>query len=390
MKKILSYLLTVVMMATLLAGCAAEKGKDNGDTGTPSVDSAETNKADSGSPKGFDKDPSDIGVVLVINTNLGDKSFCDLSYAGMMKAAEEFGFRTKVVELNGDATLLVPTYTEFAEDPDWDIIVGGTYNSLEHMQQVAEEFPDQKFILYDAKDNLNLPNIYCVETLQNEGSFLAGAAAALLTKNKPLANDQDLIGFVAGSENTSINDFLVGYIQGAQEVNPDCKVLISYIGDFKDSAKAKELALGQISQGADVVFQVAAAAGLGVLDACKESDVYAIGVDADQSTVLEDSDPVLAQHIATSMMKNIDTILYNALKSAVEGTLPWGSYEQSGIKQATVGLAKNKVFDEIFTEEDKKLLSELEEKVASGEIEVKTAVGMDNDALNKLKSSATP
>ncbi|WP_312641479.1 BMP family ABC transporter substrate-binding protein [Hydrogenoanaerobacterium sp.] len=378
MKKILAVVLAMMLVLGSFAGCAAKPGES-------------TSEPDASSSDAVTKDPSELGVVMIVNTNLGDKSFCDLSNEGLQQAAREFGFRFKVVELNGDATKQIPTMTEFAEDPEWDIIIGGTYNILESMQTVAEEFPDKKFILYDAKDDLNLPNIYAVEHLQNEGSFIVGAAAALLTNSDaPLANKEKLIGFVAGSENTAINDFLVGYIQGAQAVDPEVKVLISYIGDFKDSAKAKEMAIAQINQGADVVFQVAGGAGLGVLDACKEKNVYAIGVDADQAVAFEETNPELSKIIATSMQKMVNNTVYNALKAAVEGTLPWGAYETAGLAQKSVGAAKNQYFDAIFSDEAQTKLDELEAKVASGEIKVETAVGMANDRLNEIRDSARP
>lgn len=376
MKKILAAVLAMMLVLTAFSGCAAKPATSGSQSGSGS------------SPVSQTKDPKDMGVVMIVNTNLGDKSFCDLSNEGLLAAAKDMGFRTKVVELGGDATKQIPTMTEFAEDPEWDIIIGGTYNILESMQTVAQEFPDKKFILYDAKDDLGLPNIYAIEHLQNEGSFVVGAAAAMLTSsNAPLANKEKVIGFVAGGENTSINDFLVGYIQGAKTVDPEIKVLISYIGDFKDSAKGKEMAIAQINQGADVVFQVAGGAGLGVLDACKEKNVYAIGVDADQATVFEESNPDLSKVIATSMMKKVNKTVYNALKAAMEGTASWGKHEQAGLAAGSVGAAKNKYFDAIFTDEQKAKLTELEGKVASGEIKVETAVGMDNARLNEIKDS---
>ncbi|SBW10724.1 Basic membrane lipoprotein [uncultured Eubacteriales bacterium] len=391
MKKLTSLALALALTLGLLSGCGSPAAGGNtptpGTSGTP----APTSTTPSGEPSGLGKDPADVGVVMIVNTNLGDKSFCDLSNAGLMRAAEEFGFRTKVVELNGDATKQIPTMTEFAESDDWDIIIGGTYNILESMQTVAEEFPDKKFILYDAKDDMELPNIYSMEHLQNEGSFVVGAAAAMLTtSDAPLANPDKVIGFVAGGENTAINDFLVGYIQGAQAVDPEIKVLISYIGDFKDTAKAKEMAIAQINQGADIVFAVAGGAGLGALEGCKEKNVYAIGVDADQATVLEDSDPILSEHIVTSMMKMIDNTVYNALKAAVEGTLPWGAYETAGLAKGSVGAADNKYFRAVFSEDQINQLKELQEKVANGEIKVQTAVGMDNDTLNGIRDSVRP
>lgn len=392
MKKLTALALSLALTLGILSGCGTpSNGNSTPPTSGTPAPAPTASTAPSGDPTGLGKDPADVGVVMIVNTNLGDKSFCDLSNAGLMRAAKEFGFRTKVVELNGDATKQIPTMTEFAESDEWDIIIGGTYNILESMQTVAEEFPDKKFILYDAKDDLKLPNVYSMEHLQNEGSFVVGAAAAMLTtSDAPLANPDKVIGFVAGGENTAINDFLVGYIQGAQAVDPEVKVLISYVGDFKDTAKAKEMAIAQINQGADVVFTVAGGAGLGALEGCKEKNVYAIGVDADQATVLEDSDPVLSEHIVTSMMKMVDNTVYNVLESAMKGTLPWGAYETAGLAKGSVGAADNKYFRAVFTEEQILKIKELEAAVASGETKVQTAVGMDNDTLNSIRDSVRP
>ena len=376
MKKILSLALACAIALGTFVGCS--KAPADG-----SSSSAQGSNGD-----------KDIGAVLIVNTNLGDKSFCDLSWAGMQKAEKELGIRIKVVELGGDATKQIPTFTEFAEDPEWDIIISGTYNVAESMQEVAQEYPDKKFILYDAAadyENYDIPNLYSVEHLQNEGSFLAGAAAAMLTTSgKEGTNPDKKIGFVAGGENTSINDFLVGYIQGAVEVDPEMKVLISYIGDFKDSAKGKEMAIAQINQGADVVFQVAAMAGLGVLDGAKEKGVYAVGVDQDQAMTFEEKDPAMSALIATSMVKHVDTTVFNAIKGAVEGTLPFGTVERVGLKEGSVGIAKNKYFDAVFTDEQKAKLVELEEKIASGEIKVKTAIGMTAEETQAIKDSVRP
>ncbi len=383
MKKIFALTLVMLIGVSMLAGCSPASTDESVDSAVAEV-STEVNEA-------FGKTNSDIGVVLIINTNLGDKSFCDLSNQGLEEAAAEYGFRTKVVELGGDATKQIPTLIEFAEDPDWDIIVAGTYNIKEAVQEVAQEYPEQKFVLYDAKEDLELPNIYSVEHKQNEGSFVVGAAAALLTtSDAELANDENIIGFVAGGENTAINDFLVGYIQGAQTVDTDTKVLISYVGDFKDTAKAKEMAIAQINQGADVVFQVAGGAGLGVLEGCAEKNVYSIGVDSDQYTVLMESAPETAEHIATSMQKKVNRTVYNAISGALDGTLPWGSYETVGIAVGAVGAAKNDNFTAIFTEEQIAQLEELEAGVISGDIEVQTAVGMDNDTIDEIRNAVMP
>jgi basic membrane protein A len=380
MKKLLTLTIVVLLTVSSLAGCAGTAGNR-----PPSGTEGSFGK------NVFGKEPKDIGIVMIVNQNLGDKSFCDLSNEGLLRIAADYGCRVKTVELGGDATKQVPTMIEFAENPDWDIIIGGTYNILESMRIVAEEFPEQKFILYDASDSEKLPNIYSVEHMQNEGSFVVGAAAALLTSSTAeYANNQKTIGFVGGSENTAINDFLVGYIQGARYVEPDCKVLISYIGDFRDSAKGKEMAIAQINQGADVIFAVAGGAGLGVLDACREKNVYAIGVDSDQATILEDTNPEMAAIICTSMLKNVDKTVYSAISSALEGSLPWGMSDAAGLKAGSVGMARNKFYEAIFTAEQRDKINEAEAAVTSGTVVVETAVGMDNNRLNEIRKSVSP
>lgn len=338
----------------------------------------------------------DIGVVLVINTNLGDKSICDLSYEGLLKVSEDYGVRYKCIELGGDATKQVPTFTDLAEDPDWDIIVAGTYNLRESLLEVAEEYPEKKFILYDANvaneeegvKAEDYANVYSMEHAQNEGSYIVGAAAAILTTSGAEGtNEEHVIGFVGGGQNTAIEDFLVGYIEGAKAVDPEIKVLISYIGDFKDTAKAKELAMAQIDQGADVVFAVAGGAGLGALTGCAEKGVYAIGVDADQYTVLMDTDAETAAAICTSMEKKCDATVYNSVARALEGTLGFGAYERLGLAEGVVGAADNENFRSIFTQEQIEQIMAVQDKVASGEVKVASAIGMDDAGIQAIKDS---
>lgn len=215
-------------------------------------------------------------VVTVINTSLGDKSFADMVWSGVQQTADEFGLETKAIELQGDATKQEPTLIELCESGEWDLIVAGPYNMKEATEKTAKEFPEQKFLVYDAELDFasgEYPNCVSVTCRQNEGAFLAGALAALMTESgKEGFNEENIIGFVGGGENSAVDDYLVGYIEGARYVSDECSVLYSFIGDFKNTAKAKELAIAQYNQGADIVFQVASAAGLGVLDAAKQAD----------------------------------------------------------------------------------------------------------------------
>lgn len=403
MKKLLSMVLALALMISCLAGCGGkgsgtDQTKNAGTTAAQGEKEPEGNGDAAGSGKidlsQFADD--DIGVCLVINTNLGDKSICDLSYAGLQKIAADYGVRVKCIELGGDATKQVPTFIDLAEDDDWDIIIAGTPNLRESLLEVAADYPEQYFILYDAAvanadegvTSADFPNVYSMEHAQNEGSYVVGAAAAMLTTSgDPKTNDEHIIGFVGGGQNTAIEDFLVGYIEGAKAVDPDIKVLISYIGSFSDSAKGKELAMAQIDQGADVVFAVAGGAGLGVLAGCAEKGVYAVGVDGDQYEILKEDDPTTAAAICTSMQKKCDQTVYNCVSGALEGTLPYGTYDKLGLADGVVGAADNENFRAIFTEEQISQLKEIEAKVASGEVSVFTAIGADDASIQEIKDS---
>jgi len=409
MKKALTIGLALVLAAGL-TGCAGQKTQETSApttaAGTTAGTGEETTAAETS--KGNDEaggtgtidlslfEDDDIGVCLVINTNLGDKSICDLSYAGLKQVEADYGVRVKCIELGGDATKQIPTFIDLAEDPSWDIIITGTPNMREAMLEVAGDYPEQIFILYDSAaanesegiTAADYPNVYSMEHAQNEGSYVVGAAAAMLTTSgNEKTNDEHIIGFVGGGQNTAIEDFLVGYIEGAKAVDPEIKVLISYIGSFADSAKGKELAMAQIDQGADVVFAVAGGAGLGVLAGCAEKNVYAIGVDGDQYEILKNDDPVTAAAICTSMQKKCDQTVYNCVSRALEGTLPFGTYDKLGLADGVVGAADNENFQAIFDAAQIKKLKDIEAKVASGEVKVFSAIGADDSAIQEIKNS---
>ncbi len=379
MKKLLCMLLCLAMCAALLAGCATpgnSESEGEGESGSQPVEKP-------------------FRAVVVMNNNLGDKTISDLAWAGAQKASAELGIEIKVVELLGDATKQVPTLTELAESGEWDVIVAGLFNLREAVEAVAAEYPEQKFISYDTQltfDKGGLENCYSVMARQNEAAFLGGAVAAKFTQSGyDKTNDKKIIGFVGGGENAAVNDFLLGYIQGATYADPDTKVLVSYVGNFTDSAKAKELALAQYQQGADVVFSVASGAGMGVLDAAKESGYYAIGVDQDQGTLrMESGDTATANQIVTSVVKNMDVIVFDALKAAKEGTLAWGTHQYVGLADNAMGLAENDIYKAAVSEEVRNYANELRSKIISGEITLKTAIGMSTDEVKSIRDSVKP
>jgi len=187
-----------------------------------------------------------------------------------------------------------------------------------------------------------------------------------------------------------INDFLIGYIEGVQYVDPATKVAVSYIGSFSDSAKGKEMSLAQYRQGADIGYNVAGQAGLGQIDAANDANRYAIGVDSDQAEIFKATDPAKAKLITTSVLKRVDNSLLRAIDLHLAGKAPWGEVEVLGFEEEAVGFAENEIYMEIVPAEIREEMKEIENMIISGEITVSSAFGMSSDDLNTVRNSVKP
>lgn len=336
-------------------------------------------------------------AALLLNGTLGDKSFFDSANSGLQKLKDELGadkFDFKVEQMGAtpaDEPKWEPTLLEYCDGGEYDVIIIGTWQMIDALEKASEQFPDQKFIFfdetYDFTTRVNNNNIYNVLYKQNEVSFLVGAAAAMMTTNSELENIDPAtktIGFLGGMENPIINDFLVGYIQGAKEVEPEVKVAIGYVGNFYDSAAGKEIALAQYqSGGVDVGYNVAGAAGLGQIEAAVDADKYAFGVDSDQAALL----PEKAQVIPTSALKNVGNSLIRAIKLDLEGKLEYGKAESLGFAEGGVEIVKDAHYEEMLPETIRTKLDELEQKITSGDIVVDTALGKSTEEIQAIKDS---
>jgi len=328
-----------------------------------------------------------LRVTYVVNGVLGDKSFIDSAMRGLDRAVEEFDIDLEVVELGIDVSNWETGLDDMMADSDnYDILIVGSYSMVDYLSARAHLYPDKVFFVYDAGTPYDNPdicvdgceNVYSFTTKQNEGSFLVGVYAAAMTiSDLEDMNPEPILGAVGGGDIPVINDFIVGYEQGACLVNPESQVLVQYAGGWNDPARGKEITLAMYEQGADIVFQIAGATGDGVFEAAEERGKYAIGVDSDQALIIMDSDPEKAERILTSMMKNIDNLLYRALSLYIEGDLVLGQVEELGIPEGGVALAYNEIYDAKTPENVKALITAVEEAVASGEIAINTAFGED-------------
>lgn len=331
-----------------------------------------------GCKKATETNQKGLKITLYINGTLGDKSFFDSADRGLKLAIQDLGVDGKTIEGGYDPSKWEPDLEQLSQG-DSEIIIIGTWQMVDALQNVAPKHPDKKYIIFDTSVDYskgNLTNVYSILYKQNEASFLVGALAAMITKsNMPLANSQKIIGFLGGMDIPVINDFKVGYIQGAKYIDPEINVLVSYAGSFNDPAKGKELILAQYDQGADIAFNVAGETGLGLIDAAKEKNKYAIGVDSDQYIMLKDKDPQAAALIVTSMMKNVDNSIYRAIKLYKEGSLKFGEAESLGLQENGVGVASNENYEALVPQEFRDKVNELGAKIINGEIKVDTAFG---------------
>ncbi len=329
MKKTLAFLMCAVMCLGMLVGC--------GDGKNPNGDESLT-------------------LALVVAGTFGDRSFYDSSKEGCDRLAQE-GVTVKTIECNNENHM--QQIYNAADTANIVVLVGWEFYDVE---TIAPEYPDVRFIWVDNATSAPVDNVLNITYAQNEGSFLAGYIAAKMSAT-------GVVGVVGGEDSDTINDFVVGYSQGAKYANADCTVEVQYANTYDDPAVGKECALALHEKGADVVFQVASKTGDGVFEAAKEGGFYAIGVDSDQKYIADDV-------IICSMCKQVGESIYQAVKQYREKGEDcglWGTTWVADMSKNYVGIgygeegAQQQVSDELKAE-----VEELAKKIISGEIVVDT------------------
>jgi basic membrane protein A len=248
-------------------------------------------------PAGRDATRVRIGMVTDVG-GLGDHSYNDAAYAGLTEARDTLGVGINVLQPQSDADFQAMLAVLGARD-DETFAVG--YSLQEDLREVAARTPRRHFSIIDAV--VDAPNITSITFKEEEGSFLAGAAAALASKTKTL-------GFLGGQDAPLIRKFEAGYIAGAHQIDPSERVLVKYVGDFNDVASGAELTAIMFDQGAGVVYTAAGKAGLGAFQVVRgRSGVFVIGVNSDQ-------DAFAPGKVLTSMLKRVDVAVYTVAKLA--------------------------------------------------------------------------
>lgn len=303
---------------------------------------------------------SKVAIVYTV-TGKGDLSFNDAACKGAEKAVKELGVELVEVE----PTSLSDTeqaFEEMSADSDYDLIIGLTYEPLDAITQVAPNYPDQKYALIDT--DAGQDNVESYIARENESAFMAGCFAALMTTSgsSELLNDENKIGIVAAIDADVINRHIAGYTCGAKYINPDIEVMSDYVGGFSDTAAAQAIAATMHNNGADIIYQVAAGAGLGVFKEAVDNNFMAIGLDDNQN-------PLYPDNIGMSTLKMVDEFVYTAIKDAISDSFKGGEAMSMGLKEGGVSYTLDGTNVEI-PQEVKDTMKEIEEKIISGEIEV--------------------
>lgn len=305
----------------------------------------------------------DFSAVYVMSDNLGDMGFNDNAKTGFDRAAAD-GVRTRLLQASPtDPQLWRQNLEAVSSSGDWSVIFTGP-NMHDNLAAIAPQHPDQKYVFFD--DELDLPNVLSVKYAQNEGSYLAGVLAAIAatdTETFPLSSGEPKIAVVAGMDLPVIQDFIVGFRQGARTVVPDIDVQVIFIGNFNDAQKAYDLTRTAIQNGANVVYNVAGPAGLGILKGAADSGKYAIGVDSDQNGLHPD-------HVIASMIKGIGNSIYDSIQQIRDGNAEFGVLRVYGLANDGVGLVYN---DNLVPDAIREQVDAAKAKVVSGELEVDSA-----------------
>ena len=381
MKKALLLALTGVL-ALSMVGCSSKKKETEA-----KVEAEEAEKTTAGDV---------YNVMYLVNGNLGDKSFFDSAKSGLDTLAADGRINLSYVEMGGtdaDQPKWLSNLYDAADSEEYDLIICGTYQMPDYLKEVAEAYPDQKFLIFDddtyAGEDSNVVNIVFK---QNDLGYIVGTFAAKMTQdtNVERINADKVLGFVGGFDSPVINDFMVGYISGAQAVDPETKVDVRYTSDYVDTAKAKEYGMSMVNDSkCDIIWGVAGNAGNGAAEAILETNGgWFIGVDSDQEQTLSAD---LAAITLTSGLKNVGNSLVWFFDQWDAGEDLFGQKVSLGIVEGGVGIVTDKNYDKYASDDTKAAVEAAINAVSSGEITVPSAFDEGgNEAAQALRDEVRP
>ena len=348
MKKRLSLSLIVLLTFVLaMTGCGSKNPAQTETGGTTT----------GGTTAGAEKPGSKLNIGMVTDVGgVNDNSFNQSAWEALQKLNKETGVNVKYLQSKNDSEF-VPNLNQLVKN-NYNLTWGIGFIIGDSLKTVAQQNPEAKLAIID--NVVEAPNVVSVTFAEHEGSYLTGVVAGLMTKSNK-------IGFVGGMDIPVIKRFEAGFVAGVKAVNPNAKVTINYTGAFDKPDLGKAAASTIYNDGADIVFHAAGATGDGVFNEAKDrvkngKKVWVIGVDKDQSLTFGD-DVTL-----TSMMKRVDTAVYNISNDLITGKFEGGKTIVLGLKDNGVGLpetSKKNVPEDVL-----KKVDEYKDKIVKGDIQV--------------------
>jgi basic membrane protein A len=322
---------------------------------------------------------ANVGMVYALG-GLGDKAFNDMAHTGIQNAEEELDISYSNVEPESQSQFET-MQRQFASstDPNYDLVCCIGFAQTSALETNAGEFPDQKFMLVDSV--VEAENVASYVFREEEGSFQVGHLAGLLTtsdfshegsyndeeKTFSTKPDQKTVGFIGGKENPLIKKFEAGFIAGAHHADADIEVRSAYAGSWNDPTTGKEIADSMYDNGADVIYHAAGGTGSGLFKAAAERGRLAIGVDSDQSLTSDASHTIVA-----SMVKHVDTAVFNATENVVNGEFNGGSTTALGLERDGVEAVIGTEYEGELSADVTDALDASREAINNGDIDVPT------------------
>ena len=337
-KKLLSLGIILSITSSVLVGCSSSEG--------------DSNKSDT------------LKVTMIADLGgINDQSFNQSAWEGLQRAEKELGVEVNVIE-----SKQVSDYeanVETAIDEDSDLVIGIGFQMDAAIKNAAESYPEQKFAIIDHAFEEQPSNVNSIMFNAQEASYLVGLIAAKISETGK-------VGFIGGTKVPIIESFEYGFLSGVESVGNGVKVLRQYADTYADAAKGKAIAKQMHKNDADIIFTAAGSTGSGAIEAARENNKKAIGVDMDQNFVAP-------ENVITSAIKRVDNVVYNTVKDLKEGNFKGGEVSVFGLKEDGVGIApttKNFISEEVLA-----FVEEQAEKIKSGEI----IVPVNEEQYNKLK-----
>jgi basic membrane protein A and related proteins len=296
-------------------------------------------------------------IIYEFTGNAGDQGFIDLVRQGAERAKEELNIHYTEHRIIAGEDLITEFRKVIKEGATHIIAVG--FQNIVPVLTIASEYSEIKFTVIDGIIPPIYSNVQSLSFKDHEGAFLVGIIAAeLATNNK--------IGFIGGMDVPIINNFAIGYYQGAKYDNPNIQMQKDVVGTdpsaWNDPARAKALARKQFNEGVNVIFAAAGGSSIGVLEAAEEMGQYAIGVDSNQNSLFPKT-------VVTSMVKRVDKAVYETLAAAYDGKWKAG-IKYLGLKEGALDYAVDVSNKDVLSLKIIEKVEEARDKILRGDLMV--------------------